>query len=175
LRSRRRQKRRLADEYDAAQERGEVRAANERTASKPEAVGVADIGLTHKDIHEARQIRDAEQAQPGIVKRAIEERLEAGDEPTRAHLREVVMEAVMSGGREPRQSRRNPIYKPDPVFDALLRLTGSCRDIIAVREANEVEALLGSFIDGGMRSRDLRSIRLCRDLLTEILEAADAA
>jgi hypothetical protein len=131
--------------------------------------------LTHKDIHEARQIRDAEQAQPGIVKRAIEERLEAGDEPTRAHLREVVMEAVMSGGREPRQSRRNPIYKPDPVFDALLRLTGSCRDIIAVREANEVEALLGSFIDGGMRSRDLRSIRLCRDLLTEILEAADAA
>jgi hypothetical protein len=50
----------LADEYDAAQERGEVRAANERTASNPEAVGVGDLdGLTHKDIHEARLIRDA--------------------------------------------------------------------------------------------------------------------
>lgn len=26
---------------------------------------VSDIGLTHKDIHEARQIRDAEAASPG--------------------------------------------------------------------------------------------------------------
>ncbi len=53
-------KRRLADEYDAAQERGEVRGSRERTTSKPEAVGATDIGLSHKDIHEARQIRDAE-------------------------------------------------------------------------------------------------------------------
>lgn len=53
-------KRRLADEYDAAQERGEVRPANAgRSASASEAPSVADIGLTHKDIHEARQIRDA--------------------------------------------------------------------------------------------------------------------
>lgn len=55
-------KRRLADEYDAAQERGEVRSANERTASNAEAVGVADLGLTHKNIHEARIIRDAEKS-----------------------------------------------------------------------------------------------------------------
>lgn len=52
-------KRRLADEYDAAQERGEVvgklRSAEE--LSKPTA---ADVGLSRKDIHEARIIRDAE-------------------------------------------------------------------------------------------------------------------
>jgi hypothetical protein len=53
-------KRRLADEYDAAQERGEIRKHGERTVSAPETVGYADIGLTHKDIHEARLIRDAE-------------------------------------------------------------------------------------------------------------------
>jgi hypothetical protein len=53
-------KRRLADEYDGAQERREVRAPNERTASGREAVGVKDIGLTHKQIHEARAVRDAE-------------------------------------------------------------------------------------------------------------------
>lgn len=42
-------------------ERGEIRGANERTASNPEEVGVSDIdGLTHKDIHEACIIRDAE-------------------------------------------------------------------------------------------------------------------
>ena len=58
-------KRHLADEYDAAQGRGEVKAANNvKTTSNAEAVSVAAIGLTHKDIHEARQIRDAEQADP---------------------------------------------------------------------------------------------------------------
>ena len=57
-------KRRLADEYDAAQERGEIRSDRQRTASTPEAVGVVEIGLTHKAIHEARIIRDAEAAEP---------------------------------------------------------------------------------------------------------------
>ena len=50
-------KRKLADEYDAAQERGEVktRAHNQRASSAPEeAVSASDIGLTHRDIHEAR-------------------------------------------------------------------------------------------------------------------------
>jgi hypothetical protein len=32
--------------------------------------------LTHKDIHEARIIRDAEAADPGIVRRALDEKLE---------------------------------------------------------------------------------------------------
>jgi hypothetical protein len=74
-------KRRLADEYDAAQERGKLRGSGKPNFSntgkvetlfdegKPEAVSVADIGLTHKQIHEARQIRDAEEADPGIVRR----------------------------------------------------------------------------------------------------------
>jgi hypothetical protein len=65
-------KRRLADEYDAAQERGEVATQSDgpslrdhvpgenKIAGKPyssgaeELGGVTDIGLTHKDIHEAR-------------------------------------------------------------------------------------------------------------------------
>jgi hypothetical protein len=55
-------KRRLADEYDAAQERGEVVGpADRRSNSRPEAnkATASDIGLTHKEIHEARQVRDA--------------------------------------------------------------------------------------------------------------------
>ena len=52
--------------YDAAQERGEVRSHGERRVSDAETVGFADIGLTPKEIHEARQIRDAETADPGI-------------------------------------------------------------------------------------------------------------
>ena len=41
-------------------------ASNQHSAaSNPEAAGVTDIGLTHKDIHEARELRDAENEEPG--------------------------------------------------------------------------------------------------------------
>ena len=33
---------------------------------------VSDIGLTHKEIHEARIIRDAEESDPGIVRRTLD-------------------------------------------------------------------------------------------------------
>jgi hypothetical protein len=89
-----RAKRRLADEYDAAQARGEVRLASERTASRPEAVGVSEIGLTHKGIHDARLIRDAEVADPGIVRRTLDDRLARGEEPTRASLRRAAEEKL---------------------------------------------------------------------------------
>jgi hypothetical protein len=44
-----------------------------RIAAKSEELpGAADIGLTHKQIHEARQIRDAEQAQPGVIRQILD-------------------------------------------------------------------------------------------------------
>jgi hypothetical protein len=72
-------KRRLADEYDAAQQRGEVATREDNIRRGPdvpvENVGkptVTDLGLTRKEIHEARKIRDAEQADPGIVRRTVD-------------------------------------------------------------------------------------------------------
>lgn len=70
-----RAKMRLADEYDAAQDRGELttRADNQHASSKPEeAVKASDLGLTHKQVHEARLIRDAERAQPGLIQRSLD-------------------------------------------------------------------------------------------------------
>lgn len=82
-------KRRLADEYDAAQERGEV--ASGRPKSIPGdntfTPTVSQIGLTSKEIHEARQIRDAEQADPGIIRRTLDTLIERGEEPTKAAVR----------------------------------------------------------------------------------------
>ncbi len=52
---------RLAEEYDAAQERGEIRRNGERSFSDPEKVGGSEV-LPPKDLHEARQMRDAEAA-----------------------------------------------------------------------------------------------------------------
>ncbi len=69
-----RAKMRLAEEYDAAQDRGEVARIGDNLPSvgdcnaKPTA---ADLGLRRDEIHEARQFRDAERADPGIIDRTI--------------------------------------------------------------------------------------------------------
>lgn len=129
-----RAKRRLADEYDAAQERGEVATGN-RTRDFGVADGnakpatAADLGLRRDEIYEARQIRDAEAAEPGIVRRTLDEQLERGKEPTRAALRKMVVEAAMRGLR-PRRSpdRRNPLYvPPTPARAAWQHVTGTFR------------------------------------------------
>lgn len=82
---------RLAEEYDAAQDRGEVRQNGERGKAVSDGnsffdgkSSASDIGIARKDIHEARQFRDAENAEPGLIKRALDSMVERGDEPTRA-------------------------------------------------------------------------------------------
>lgn len=83
-------KRRLADEYDAAQDRGEVRGHGGRGVSEPETPNFRDIGLTGKAIHEARAIRDAEVADPGVVRRTLDSLIDAGAEPTKAAVRAAI-------------------------------------------------------------------------------------
>jgi hypothetical protein len=76
-------KRRLADEYDAAQERGEVRRDGERSKalSKGNSLTVAELGLTSVQIARARELRDAEVADPGIVRRTVDEAIANREEP----------------------------------------------------------------------------------------------
>jgi Fic family protein len=109
-------KRRLADEYDEARINGTASAQGQRTDLLPDekkVATIADLGLTHKEIHEARLIRDAEQADPGIVRRTLDDKLERGEEPTRAALRKMVVDAAMRGLRPQRKpSRRNPLHVP---------------------------------------------------------------
>lgn len=82
-------KRRLADEYDAAQERGEVRTrADNQLIPGENKLAAFQLGLTSKDVFEARQVRDAERDDPGGFRRALDARLAAGLEPTRAAERE---------------------------------------------------------------------------------------
>jgi hypothetical protein len=77
-------KRLLADEYDAAQERGEV--AGPETGRPKSVLGgnafgpasAADLGFSRKDIHEARQFRDAERERPGVVREALRRPVGAG-------------------------------------------------------------------------------------------------
>ena len=100
---------RLADEYDAAQERGEVAKQGELgrgRSSKQELLSTAaDIGITKKEVHEARQIRNAEKAKPGLIRKMLDKQLEDGEEPTRADVRRVIKNATPLEKKTPRTHR----------------------------------------------------------------------
>lgn len=83
---------RLAEEYDAAQERGEVATAGRNVGNGNVSATAADLGLRRDEIHEARRLRDAEQAEPGLIRRSLDAMIERGEEPTRAALKREVME-----------------------------------------------------------------------------------
>jgi hypothetical protein len=85
---------RLAEEFDAAQMRGELSSPGRpKTKNIPEennfSSKVTDIGLTSKQVHEARRMRDAEKAQPGLLEKTL-----ATGEPTRARVNRAVDEAL---------------------------------------------------------------------------------
>lgn len=171
-------KRRLADEYDAAQERGEVASVGQPSIvpegnDKP--ATAADLGLSRKDIHEARQIRDAEVAEPGIISRTIMERLHAGHEPTKAAVRQAVIEVVSRpAAAAPRTSRANPIHQPNPAYDAANRVIGSCTTITETLSASGPAFVIQGFLDAAMRARSIAKFIAARDALNNLLEAIDA-
>ena len=129
-------KMRLADEYDAAQERGEV----QRHGDVPHGnivPTVTDLGLTRKDVHEARQLRDAEAAEPGIVRRAVEHRVAAGQEPTKAVIREAVRERVAAD---------QPVWSPNDIATVPRRgpyITGDAAIHHAIRSVKDQIIPLG--------------------------------
>lgn len=116
-------KRRLADEYDAAQERGEIatKGQHERyRQSIPDGkiiATAADLGLSHKQVHEARIIRDAEVEDPGIVRRIIDDALDAAEEPTRAKIKR----AVKAKSKRKRHAKPNFNSPADTQHDRDLR------------------------------------------------------
>lgn len=172
-------KRRLADEYDAAQERGEV-AGKGKPVNVPDGnikATVEDLGLTRKEVHEARQVRDAEVADPGIVRRVLDEKIEVGQEPTKAALREAVTEAAMRGLRgSPAPSNKNPLYRaPTKAGAAWTHLYGTCRGLVEwATDENELLALHGKAERTDDQSANLAAVRKAADFLNKFLENVHA-
>lgn len=104
-------KRRLADEYDAAQERGEVRVrADNQHVSDENKLTTAELGLSRNHIHDARIIRDAENSDPGLIRRTLDETLNRGEAPTRAALRRAA-EAKLQRSIEKLQRTQESVRK----------------------------------------------------------------
>jgi hypothetical protein len=101
--------RRLADEYDAAQERGEVAKLGTNQSGVPEQntrpATAEELGISRKDVHDARIIRDAEKAEPGIVKRTVDAAVKSGKGPTKADVKRAVAKAA---NREKNQTAAAP-------------------------------------------------------------------
>jgi hypothetical protein len=171
--------RRLADEYDAAQERGEVAGegfkGNQWSVLDENAPATAaDIGLSRKHIHEARMIRDAEVAEPGIARRVINERLAQGLEPTKAALREAVVEAarqgVRGGGGGSQTQARNPLYEPPSRAGAAWsHVYGTCRSFDEwATDENVRLAIIGMRERRDDQSRNIAAVRRALEALTNL-------
>lgn len=146
---------RLAEEYDAAKDRGEVAAAghNQHTEALPTG---KDLGLSYKDIHEARRLRDAERDEPGVIGRALSAMIDRGEEPTRAAL------------------KREVIDRPAPrkVMDqTALWLWGRLKDFERDHVLSKDPGFLLSEMTEPMRADVQRLLPLVRDFLGEMENA----
>jgi hypothetical protein len=90
---------RLADEYDAAQERGEVAGKGDSTLRMGKSINITngniytfvnELGLTSKQVFDARKVRNAEEASPGIIQATVDSRLAEGVGPTKADINRAV-------------------------------------------------------------------------------------
>lgn len=111
-------KRRIADEYDAAQDRGEIpKHGGVRQVSQSETCSATDL-IPPKELHEAREIRDAEEADPGIVRRTLNDAIESGEEPTRAKVKR----AVRAKSKRKRKPKLAPAAQTESQHDRDLRM-----------------------------------------------------
>src|SRR5690606_28771787 len=112
---------RLADEWDLAQAEGRASKGGRpraETVENENGFTAEQVGLTRQEIHEARKLRDAEREAPGIVQRAIDARLAAGLEPSRASLR-----ANIGTKSATREERGHNLYEtPSEAMRTLLAL-----------------------------------------------------
>lgn len=116
-------KSRLADEYDAAQERGEVAVAGSNQHSEV-VTSVYDLGLNREDIKRAREVRDAVKAKPDILEKTTDELIEQGLEPTKARIREAVLDAINKSPQKVKKKDR------DPDHDDFLEFLDCCEKIV---------------------------------------------
>ena len=96
-------------------------------------------------------------------------------EPDEEARRAVVVEAARRGLQgERRPAARNPDYRPNPAFDAMSALTGSCRRINEIVTDKGLDGVLAGFLDAAMVARNLPDIEAARDHLNLILERCNA-
>lgn len=143
---------RLAEEYDAAQERGEVRSrGNPIQSGQTELPGSEVVGGDNL-LKDARAILAAEEAEPGIVQRTLDGMIERGEEPTRSKLKNEI-------------AKRPP---PKPMNTAALFVWGRLKDFQREGILDHKPAFLLSEMTDPMRDDVRRLVPLVREFLEEL-------
>jgi hypothetical protein len=159
-----RAKMRLAEEYDAAQERGDVRGHGQRGKEIPDqnvfstpTAKEIDPALP-KLAFEGRQLLKAEDADPGVTQRTLSEMVERGEEPTKANLnREIISK---------------PKAEPQKIMDqTALWLWGRLRDFERDNVLSKDIAFLISEMTEPMRDDVRRLVPMVRDFLNNVEKA----
>lgn len=104
-----RAKMRIAEAWDQAQAEGRALKGRPKSITDENTFTQAEAGITAKEIHDARKLAQAEDKAPGIVERAIQARLLAGLEPSRANLRAAVGTASAT-----QKERGHNLYETPP-------------------------------------------------------------
>lgn len=173
---------RLADEYDAAQARGEVRTrADNQHVPKGNKLAVADIpGLTRKEIHEARKIRDAERANPGIVKTTLKQALAEGKEPIMTAMQREIIRAARLGSRYAASLKPKPkkkeVIELTPIQKAHLNITSDVWHLYKEYGKLDIADILGGCFDPAPRHQAIfmENFRTGLTWLNRIMETYDA-
>lgn len=146
-------KRRIADEYDDAQDRGEIRTqADNKLFTNAKKASAADIGITPNEIHEARQIRDALNDNPDAVRQALDGQLKQNREPTRAAMKKALRGPSLKPATKPATKRRAPVLDEVRERAAAMIIAGVPRTEIAevLKVSDTVLRAVQSEIDGGL-------------------------
>lgn len=127
-------KSRLAKEFDAARPESAAKGGRPKTVPDGNGFTAEDVGLTRKQVHEARQMRDAIEHDPGIVRRALDQMLAERVEPTRTALKRELpranLRAAVGTDTATAAERGNNLYETPPeAMRALLSLTSFSRKL----------------------------------------------
>jgi len=114
----------------------------------------------------AREIRETDAA-------TVTARLQAGDPKARADVQSAIRSLVSRPASTPKPAEA-PVVD-DPAFRAMATVAGAANTIIETLAANGAPTIVAGFLDAAMRRRNVETFVRCRDALTAILEACDAA
>jgi hypothetical protein len=143
---------RLAEEYDAAQERGEVASLGANQHRDEGVVDANTLNIRRDEIHGARQTLAAEKQEPGIIQRTLDGMLARGEEPTRAALN--------------REIAKRP--QPKQMDPKALWLWGRLKDFERDGIISQDAARLLSEMTAPMRADVKRLVPLVREFLEEV-------
>lgn len=171
---------RLADEYTAAQERGEVvgphDGAKKRVAAGDPIATIADIGLSKQQMHNARIIRDAVKDDPEVIPKTIRQILSTGQQASLRGLVEAIKEAKENAPKSLKNKNpfRSPDYVKHPFADALLNVSGPCEELARHLAKYSAEDILSAMKPGLFETITLRNLRDGHAALNRFMEIVNA-